>query len=104
MCFRNCTEAALRYRELTYVEGYAIADIAIQLPLAHAWLLSPQGEVLDPTWSGGLQYFGIAFSNEDLFRYLEINRQYGILQSLWANHELRQQFCQDQDIAPALLA
>lgn len=95
MCFRTCTELAFRYPdELVYAEGYAFADIPIQLPLAHAWLLY-RDQVVDPTWSGGSGYFGIAFSVEQLQEYLLQSKEYGILQSLWCNPEMRDSFLRD---------
>lgn len=92
-CFQTSAQLALDYPdELTYVEGYAFADIPIALPLAHAWLIDDNGRVVDPTWSGGSGYFGLALSTAELAEYLAISEQYGILDSLWSKPELRQVF------------
>lgn len=46
-CFRNAYRKAIDHPELTYVEGYATVN---GLPVHHAWLLDPDGNVQDPTW------------------------------------------------------
>jgi hypothetical protein len=92
-CFRNSADLALQYPgELTYVEGYAFADIPIPLPLAHAWLIDQHGRVVDSTWSGGHGYFGLPFSADELAEYLAISGQYGVLGSLSFDRRLRQAF------------
>jgi len=49
-CFDNCQGAAVRYKDLTYVEGYAasIVPVADAPPVYHAWLIDKQGAVVDP--------------------------------------------------------
>lgn len=99
-CFQNAAELAFQHPEdLLYVEGYAFADIEIHMPLAHAWLETREGFVVDPTWQKGSGYFGIPFSAERLAGYLAESEQYGILQSLWIVPKLREQFLADLQIA-----
>jgi hypothetical protein len=44
-CFDNCRSIALRRTGLTYYEGY----VCTVVPIAHAWLVTAQGTVIDPT-------------------------------------------------------
>lgn len=58
-CYANCKQLALKNRNLTYVEGYAMAQ-GVPLPLQHAWLLDTDGYAIDPTWEiPGCCYLGI---------------------------------------------
>lgn len=56
-CFRNAANGAARNPDLHYVEGYAYAG-EIPIPLHHAWLIDNDGDVIDPTWPNGHDYFG----------------------------------------------
>ena len=45
-CFKNCVNSvAMRGTDYLYCEGYALGII----PMLHAWLVSPDGQVIDPT-------------------------------------------------------
>lgn len=93
-CFYNATSAALDYPEqLTYVEGYAIPDSEINFPMLHAWVVDQNDQLLDPTWkNSGAAYYGIRFSNKLLSECLVITEEYGVLNCLWWNEELRDKF------------
>lgn len=55
-CFQNAAKTVLKRRRLVYVEGLAKALI----PAQHAWVCTPEGTVIDPTWGdSGSDYFGI---------------------------------------------
>ncbi|MCY7385812.1 MAG: hypothetical protein LH628_25255 [Microcoleus sp. CAN_BIN18] len=59
LCYANCKELALKNHNLTYVEGYAMAQ-GVSIPLQHAWLLDTDGYVIEPTWEPpGCCYLGI---------------------------------------------
>lgn len=61
LCYANSKQLALKNRNLTYVEGYAMAQ-GVSIPLQHAWLLDTDGYVIDSTWEpSGCCYLGIAF-------------------------------------------
>lgn len=47
-CFRNATLLSLR-SGIKYAEGYAIRE-DLQIPMHHAWCVTPAGQVVDPTW------------------------------------------------------
>jgi hypothetical protein len=58
-CYANCQRLVLKNRNLTYVEGYAMAQ-SVPLPLQHAWLLNTDGYAIDQTWEiPGSCYLGI---------------------------------------------
>lgn len=76
---KECYEAAGRCflwdrggsSSLTYVEGYATSIIPVQ----HAWVVTEDGQVIDPAWNGqeiegvgsltpGTSYFGVPLSTE----------------------------------------
>lgn len=49
---------------LVYVEGYACSgSLGFAFPTLHAWLVDPQGRVVDPTWEDPetSTYFGVPF-------------------------------------------
>lgn len=76
-CYFNCIELIQKHQDLTYVEGYAL-DANISFPVAHAWLMNPQGQAIDPTWeSGGLCYIGIPFQTQWVLDFLEDRKQRG---------------------------
>lgn len=61
-CFHNAAELARRRKGLTYVEGVALGII----PVPHAWCVTEDGVVVDPTWTddnGGVggAYLGLPF-------------------------------------------
>lgn len=89
-CFQNATLAALSHPDqLVYVEGYAVSA-TLPIPLPHAWLVDGEGNVIDPTWPDGSEYFGIRFSSDELSEVMLVTRQYGILDTLWYNEAARE--------------
>ena len=57
----NCQQLAFASDSLTYAEGYALhADVGF--PISHAWLLTPDGYAIDPTWDSPGCYFGVPLS------------------------------------------
>lgn len=81
MCFQNA------YRgidsDLDYAEGYAMQ--ASLIPLAHAFLINPDNQVIDPTWSDkkGATYFGVRFSRDFVYDVALRTGHYGIFESLY---------------------
>lgn len=60
---KECFINALRITdndELTYCEGYGLRA-SVGMPIHHAWCVTPNGVVVDPTWDDPeeCQYFGI---------------------------------------------
>ena len=58
-CYRNALKLVKRFpQELTYVEGYASSPVIdiIQTSFGiHAWAVTWDGEVVDPTWPDGVE-------------------------------------------------
>lgn len=80
-CYFNAAELTRRDPcNFIYCEGYADGGA---FPLLHAWCITRQGLVVDPTWETGTDYFGVAFRAIYLRRRLKIQERdfnYGLLQ------------------------
>lgn len=69
-CYRNSWELATEFPDdYIYVEGYAYHSV---LPVQHAWVQTPDGRIIDPTWCnpavrehgpGHALYLGVAFDD-----------------------------------------
>lgn len=74
-CYWNCQELVFKRKNLTYVEGYAIAP-QVPIPVSHAWLLTPEAYVIDPTWNPpGVVYLGIPLSTNWVKSFLKSREQ-----------------------------
>lgn len=79
-CFANASKLALERSDLTYVEGYAMINDRLPLPIAHAWCVDKKGRVVDNTWENpGVSYFGVPFKTSYLAKKLSETGVYGIL-------------------------
>ena len=79
-CFANASKLALERSNLTYVEGYAMVNDRLPLPIAHAWCVDKKGRVIDNTWENpGVSYFGVPFKTSYLAKKLSETGVYGIL-------------------------
>lgn len=79
-CFANASKLALERSDLTYVEGYAMVNDRLPLPIAHAWCVDKKGRVVDNTWENpGVAYFGVPFKTSYLAKKLSETGVYGIL-------------------------
>ena len=76
-CYNNCQQLALEHSNLTYVEGFATITDA-SFPLAHAWLATPDGYAIDPTWkTPGTCYLGISLSIQWVQSIIDIRYEKG---------------------------
>jgi hypothetical protein len=89
-CFENAGRAVLDDTPgVTYVEGYAQGSI---IPVHHAWLVTDDGQVIDPTWGTGRnlpgfeaigpsppgeEYFGIPVGRDELVAILLGKKTWG---------------------------
>lgn len=86
-CFKNATDRALAYENLTYVEGYVTI---YGVPISHAWLIDKTGLVLEPTLRpndavGRIgEYFGIPFDTNYVLKAAVKNKVYGLLDPYYA--------------------
>jgi hypothetical protein len=78
-CYRNAANVAIE-NGWTYVEGLASPDFMPGLPIHHAWAVTPEGHVYDPTWNNrGAGYVGVPFRTDYLVDELERRGVYGLL-------------------------
>jgi len=75
-CFQHSAVAAMEEKSLTYCEGYAINII----PVLHAWLLGPDGNVIETTWKEmGHAYYGIPFRTDFIRKMIKFVRHYSMI-------------------------
>ena len=76
-CYYNSQRLAFKQNDLTYVEGYAVAE-GISLAIAHSLLMTPDGYAVDPTWDNpGTAYLGIPLSTKWVKSILAARKQQG---------------------------
>lgn len=76
-CYQNSFKLAQKHKHLTYVEGFAVPQ-NIPIPIFHAWLMTPDGYAIDPTWKTlGDFYLGIPLSLKWVNSVLEQRREQG---------------------------
>lgn len=93
-CFENAGRHMIDDNELTYVEGYAFAHKLKGIPVHHAWLVTPDGEVIDPTWGShnpgfrgeryepGIAYHGIPIKRDFLMKHLVRTGTWGVFKGV----------------------
>jgi hypothetical protein len=80
-CFQTCYDWIVQDSSLTYCEGYAICK-GLVLPVLHAWLVSAQGEVHDPSWTDKTTaYFGLELTRDFVLTTVGQTKSYGIIES-----------------------
>ncbi|MDT0318542.1 hypothetical protein [Streptomyces millisiae] len=71
LCYSNAARYALAHRSegLVYAEGFALTHAELNFYLPHAWVVRPDGTVLDPTWDDapGRAYVGIPIADSRLW-------------------------------------
>lgn len=85
-CFQNAFELAQADRSLRYVEGVACGII----PVDHAWCVTAEGIVIDPTWSIdlGSDYYGVEIPLKTLYRLRLLSEAYSVFSSWWCWPEI----------------
>jgi len=78
-CFRNAWVLQDRRTGLSYAEGLAEADFCPGTWIHHAWCVTDDGVVVDPTWRHpGLSYFGVRLDAATAAKALwESNDEFG---------------------------
>lgn len=79
-CYKNAFLLVLEHpKDLRYAEGYA-ARMEEGHPIIckglHAWAVTKDGEVVDPTWKNGVEYFGVAFEFEQVRQVMMRNQDF----------------------------
>lgn len=98
-CYKNIFNLLVEDVKLIPVIGYAMSYI----PLPHAWCVTENGNVIDPTWdydryTWGKEYFGIPFKRKFILsQYMEKEYAYNIIDDYKNNYPLmRGQFSIDK--------
>jgi hypothetical protein len=77
-CFANSQRLA-GDKGWSYVEGYAL-DAGTGLPFHHGWCGDEEGRAIDATWEEpGVAYFGVAFSPDEVDRWIQKNGVLGAI-------------------------
>jgi hypothetical protein len=85
-CFGNATHIAWEgeHPDWSYTEGYAypeVGDMWMQVigePIHHAWMVTPEGKVYDPTWGNkGTAYVGVPLDEHYVYRRAAEREIYG---------------------------
>lgn len=86
MCYSNAAHLSLDDPALTYCEGFAESAAIPGLGFAHAWCVTDDGTVVDPTWDDPEHavYRGIAIDRTLLLSTALRTGYYGVLDSLAA--------------------
>jgi hypothetical protein len=77
-CFLNAQTLAIDDNRLDYVEGYA----SHIFPCRHAWCVTADGQIIDPTWHGrdghfmGKSYFGVGIETAYVRKAIVENKRY----------------------------
>lgn len=86
LCYMNAYRLADGNPDLTYVEGFATA----MFPVAHAWVVTPEGRVIDNTWRDAGEskvslrhraYIGIPLKIEYVKKIIAARGVYGVLEA-----------------------
>lgn len=77
-CFCNAYHLADNGGKFTYVEGYASTK-GLPFPVLHAWCLTEDGKVVDPTWKDGEEYFGVSFDLNYVRKIILRRKKFGVI-------------------------
>ena len=86
-CYKNASLLVLEHTELDYAEGFAKSDRTGELTFMHAWGVTKDGAVVDPTWDNPEKgkYFGVRYERSKYLQYLYKAKVYGVLGSTTKN-------------------
>lgn len=81
-CYRNATLLVMQRNDLDYAEGYAQNAKIPGLTYQHAWAVTKDGTVVDPTWSedsANNKYFGVRYDRASYLAHAVRTKFYGVL-------------------------
>jgi len=82
-CYRNATLLVLSRPDLDldFAEGFAQSAGTGDLSFMHAWAVTKDGKVLDPTWDKpeGGKYFGVRYDRRAYLKGIEKRKYYGVI-------------------------
>jgi len=79
-CFKNAYHLAEDFN-LIYVEGYA-SFMGLGFPVLHAWCVGKDGNVYDPTWKNGGEYFGVPFDLMYVRKIILRRERFGVIDNV----------------------
>lgn len=85
-CYENAYHLAMN-QGLHYVEGLAIPG-AVGFAMDHAWCVDDDGQVFDPTWDNGQDYFGVPFSYDGLATIYDQSGHHSVFGNLFRLRKL----------------
>jgi len=85
LCYRNALWTAMDHPDWRYVEGFAVSFQGF--PCDHAWVVQPDGTVVDPTWYAPdlAAYYGVVIPVDVVSGIVAHQGVYGILCNDWRN-------------------
>lgn len=87
LCYMNAYHLVEDHPELEYVEGYAQTS-RLPIPLEHAWAVTKDGNVVDPTWNRffekgeTISYFGVKIPIDTVRKTILAREKYGVLNDM----------------------
>ena len=82
-CFRNALKLVKKFpSHLTYAEGFAASSFEGQIRPhfgLHAWAVTRDGLAIDPTWSDGVEYYGVVFDLDYVVRTVAKRKEFGVI-------------------------
>lgn len=86
-CYKNVSLLVMQREDLDYAEGFATNHGTGEMVFQHAWAVTKDGTVVDPTWDEPekAKYFGIRYDRASYLKYLYSAKIYGVLGSTEKN-------------------
>lgn len=76
-CYKNAFDLAQERQELAYCEGYALS--AGLFPMHHAWCVTAEGVVVDPTWDASTSdYYGVPLNTGFVLNQILRTKVWGV--------------------------
>jgi hypothetical protein len=82
-CYRNVTLLVMEHPELTFVEGFGTTKQTGGIAFLHAWAVTKDGKVVDPTWDNPEDntYFGVKYDRAKYLKHIYKAKFYGVMSS-----------------------
>ena len=80
-CYMNASLLVMTHPDLDFAEGYAQSADIPGLTFQHAWAVTKDGKVVDPTWKKpeGSKYFGVRYAREAYLAHIVKAKFYGVI-------------------------
>lgn len=78
-CYSNAAKLAFCRPDLIYIEGFARWLNGPSIPFEHAWCCDSLGNVVDPTWTSGNEYFGVPFRTDFVREFIQKKQSWTVI-------------------------